>query len=176
MTGRIEIFRVELQDRSSGAAMTLAGGRQFDESFPFYIDLDGSPLRLWMEQAVHFARAISSMAARRRQAKSAGMAPRACVAWRQMVGDGVTNFKIEFGIDDGGCIYAEIGTVKISCDQAQDDALLAALERFSEDVRFVDAASPNAPSTGLRVAGYGQRPVNIVRSLCPDFTPDWAKD
>jgi hypothetical protein len=129
--GRVEIFKIELVDSTSGGRMTLAGGREFDGDF--YLDFGTFFLPLFLGQASSFARAVALLAWRRQRA-----APKAGSAWRRNIGDGVNaGFRLEFGLSDQGHVYVESGSTKICCDAAQNELLLTVLVRFAEDVNSI---------------------------------------
>jgi hypothetical protein len=162
--GRVQIFRIELTDRASGAHLTLAAGREL--AGDFFLDFGDFVLPLFPEQASAFARAVSRLAWRRQRA-----APKPGSAWKRIVGDGVgAGFKVEFGLTDEGRCYAEVGSTKIVCDDGQGDLLRAVLERFAEDVASVQQAGGSAmPEPDFGVA-------RGMREALDRRLPPWARE
>jgi hypothetical protein len=64
----VQIFRVELVDRASGAHLTLAGGRDFASGF--YLELADLVLHLDPDQASRFAMAARRLIRRQRKSRA----------------------------------------------------------------------------------------------------------
>jgi hypothetical protein len=161
--GRVQIFKIELTDRASGAHLTLAAGRELDGDF--FLDFGEFVLPLFPEQASAFARAVTRLAWHRQRAT-----PKPGAVWKRIVGDGVgAGFKVEFGLTDEGRCYAEAAGTKIVCDDGQGDLVLAVLQRFAEDVNTVAANV----SSASEMPDFG-----VARGLRgPGLDlPDWADD
>jgi hypothetical protein len=88
----VQIFRIELADRASGARLTLAAGREFDGYF--YLEFGDFTFRWHLDQAARFASAVRRLAWRRR-AKTSG------AVWRRDLGDDAgLSIKLELGLDE----------------------------------------------------------------------------
>jgi hypothetical protein len=132
---KIQIFKIELVDRASGAHLTLAAGRELDGDH--FLDFGDFVLPLFPEQAAAFARAVTRLAWRRQQAT-----PKPGSVWRRTVGDGVgPGFRLELGLTDEGRVYVEAAGTKIVTDEGQGDVLFAVLGQLAEDVSSISAAS-----------------------------------
>jgi hypothetical protein len=147
--GKIEIFKVDLVDHASGARLPFSGGRELNGYF--FLDFTSFYLPLFLEQAAALARAVDRLAWRLQRTT-----PKAGPVWRRNLGSGAgDSFRLEFGLTDERRIYVEAGALKVHCDDAQSDVLLAVLSRYAADIRFVAARSPGE---GMPVLAYREAP------------------
>lgn len=138
MAGSIQIFRIELADRASGAHLALAAGREFNPQC-FYLDFGDLTLRLHPDQAARFGRAVRRLAWRRR-AKTPGP------AWSRDLGGGAgPAIKAEIGPDEDGFVVVEVGSIKIVCGEQQTDDLVYFLTAFGDDIAAIGRASEPRP-------------------------------
>lgn len=162
--GRVQIFKVELTDRASGARLSLAAGRELEGDF--FLDFGEFVLPLFQEQAAAFARAVARLAWRRQRPT-----PKPGAVWKRIVGDGVSaGFRVELGLTDEARVYIEAAGVKVVCDDGQGDLVFAVLERFADDIIAVSAHGASQQSDQLDMT-QGQRGPD------PDLAlPRWADD
>jgi hypothetical protein len=138
MSGSMRLFQIELTD-FSGAQITLAGGRQFDENC-YYLEFADFSMQLWPDEAERFAR-VARYLLRRRQLKKPG------VCWTRELGDGAgLKTKLQFGVSENHLVYVEAGNVKVECSDGLSDTLIAVLSNFAADVGEVSRASQPPPA------------------------------
>jgi hypothetical protein len=153
MAGSIKIFRIELDDYTSGVQIALAGGREFVPAC-FYLELGDALLRLDTDQALRFASEVRRLSWRRRELKPGAV-------WsRELGGDGDAPIRVALGLVEGGCVYVEIGSTKIVCDEQQTDDLVRALQCFADDVDMLTGRTAEVQQLNLTpaiVADYMRR-------------------
>ena len=143
MSGNMRLFQIELTDRASGAQITLAGGRWFDEN-SYYLEFDDFSMQLWPDEAERFAW-VARYLLRRRQLQKPGE------CWSRELGDGAgLKTKLQFGVTENNLVYVE-ANVRVECDEGLSDTLVAVLANFAADIREVSRASqpPPAPYSAL---------------------------
>jgi hypothetical protein len=138
MSGNVRLFQIELTDRASGAQITLAGGRQFDENC-YYLEFSDFTMQLWADETERFA-AIARYVLRRRQLKKPGE------CWTRELGNGADlKTKLQFGVTENNLAYVEVKNVRVECDEGLSDTLVAVLSNFAVDIGEVSRSAAPLP-------------------------------
>jgi hypothetical protein len=148
MLGNMRLFQIELTDQTSGAQITLAGGRQFDENC-YFLEFSDFTMQLWADEAERFA-AVARYLLRRRLLKKPGE------CWTRELGNGAgLTTKLQFGVTENNLAYVEVGNVRVECAEGLSDTLVAVLSNFAVDVGEVSRSA--APMPQLYAPGWNYR-------------------